>query len=358
MARGIPLTGSFGEPGPARAAAGGPSAPPEGGAAPARPGTAGGVGFPSQWRYRTGSVDTRVRVVVVEAPAGASACADRLDVEFHVVTRLRSADDLPGLHLVLALTQPRLLLLKVPLDDIDYRMVELCRAHRVDLFVLARPVHGLLGSVRLHRFGGLPWLHLRGRGNLAGPFVKRALDIVLLLAGAPVLVPLMVLIALVVCWDGSPLYFQHRVGKGGHVFRMIKFRTMRVDAERETGPVLSGEGDLRVTRVGRYLRRYRLDELPQVWNVLRGDMTLVGPRPERPEFVEEFRELPHIPHYDLRHLIRPGLTGIRQLTGGYTSTVEETLRCDLLYVSTQSLRLDLKLLALTFIDMLGGFPRG
>ena len=139
---------------------------------------------------------------------------------------------------------------------------------------------------------------------------------------------------------------------------MIKFRTMRVDAERETGPVLSGEGDLRVTRVGRYLRRYRLDELPQVWNVLRGDMTLVGPRPERPEFVEEFRELPHIPHYDLRHLIRPGLTGIRQLTGGYTSTVEETLRCDLLYVSTQSLRLDLKLLALTFIDMLGGFPRG
>jgi lipopolysaccharide/colanic/teichoic acid biosynthesis glycosyltransferase len=136
---------------------------------------------------------------------------------------------------------------------------------------------------------------------------------------------------------------------------MVKFRTMRVDAERESGPALAHPGDERVTRVGRFLRRLRLDELPQLWNVVCGHMSLVGPRPERPEFVAELRRLPH---YELRHLIRPGLTGIAQLTGGYAATAEEKLRCDLLYLHSRSLRSDLMLLLLTVVELCRGFPRG
>lgn len=359
MARGNPLTDLSGQRSRAHSTVSAPPVLPGSGGVPPETVTADRLGFPSQRKSRSGGgEDTRVRVIVVEGSTEAPGCPDRLDAEFNVITRLRSGDDLAHLHITLALAQPKLLLIKAHLDDIDYRLVELCRAHRVGVLVLARPVYGLLGSMRLYRFGGLPWLRLRGRRSLCGTIAKRALDIGLVMAGAPVLAPLMVLIALIICWDGPPFYFQHRVGKRGHVFRLIKFRTMTVDAERNTGPVLSCEDDSRVTWVGRYLRRYRLDELPQLWNVLRGDMSLVGPRPERPEFVDGFRKLSHIPHYDLRHLIRPGLTGIRQLTGGYTSSVEESLRCDLLYASIQSPGLDLKLLALTFADMLRGFPRG
>jgi lipopolysaccharide/colanic/teichoic acid biosynthesis glycosyltransferase len=136
---------------------------------------------------------------------------------------------------------------------------------------------------------------------------------------------------------------------------LVKIRTMAVDVESATGPMLASTDDPRVTPLGRVMRRYRLDEMPQLWNVLRGEMSLVGPRPERPEFVTQFRELAL---YDLRHLIRPGLTGIAQLTGGYAATVEDKLRCDLLYVGGRSLRLDLTLLAQTVFDLLRGFPRG
>jgi lipopolysaccharide/colanic/teichoic acid biosynthesis glycosyltransferase len=116
--------------------------------------------------------------------------------------------------------------------------------------------------------------------------------------------------------------------------------TSRIDdcvspAEAETGPVLAGRKDQRVTGVGALLRRLRFDELPQIWNVLCGHMSLVGPRPERSEFVAELRNLPD---YDLRHLIRPGLTGIAQLTGSYAATAEEKLRCDLPYVNGPTLR--------------------
>jgi lipopolysaccharide/colanic/teichoic acid biosynthesis glycosyltransferase len=179
---------------------------------------------------------------------------------------------------------------------------------------------------------------------------------VLTVASLPLLIPVMILITLAVCVSGPPLYRQERVGAGGRQFKMVKFRTMRVDAERTTGPALATAGDKRVTRVGRVLRRFRLDELPQLWNVVRGQMSLVGPRPERPEFVAELRV--QLPDYDLRHLLRPGMTGIAQLTGGYAATAAEKLRCDLLYLHCRSLRFDLKLLVLTVIDLLRGFPRG
>ncbi|GAB3933589.1 hypothetical protein GCM10027614_04820 [Micromonospora vulcania] len=175
----------------------------------------------------------------------------------------------------------------------------------------------------------------------------------MILLSTVVVVPLILIVAAVVSFTGPPFYLQQRVGAGGRLFRVVKFRTMQVGAESVTGPVLAQPDDARVTRVGRWLRRSRLDELPQLWNVVRGEMSLVGPRPERPEFIADFQRLPH---YDLRHLIRPGLTGIAQLTGGYAATVEDKLRCDLLYLNCRSMRVDLALLLLTVVELLRGSP--
>jgi lipopolysaccharide/colanic/teichoic acid biosynthesis glycosyltransferase len=142
------------------------------------------------------------------------------------------------------------------------------------------------------------------------------------------------------------LYGQERVGERGQPFHVFKFRTMREDAEAATGPVWSRrDGDPRVTRIGRILRTVRLDELPQLWNVLRGEMSFVGPRPERPHFVDKLRQV--IPYYDERHTVKPGITGWAQIKYGYGSNVEdaeEKLQYDLFYVKHMSWHFDLRIL--------------
>ena len=149
---------------------------------------------------------------------------------------------------------------------------------------------------------------------------------------------------------GPVVYRQTRVGEGGRLFELINFRTMVVNAEADTGPVLATAHDPRITRVGRLLRALRLDELPQLINVLRGEMSLVGPRPERPEFVEQFRKT--IPGYDLRHLVKPGITGLAQIRGRYDTPAEDKLRYDVAYVFLWSALLDLKIMLQTFGIML------
>ncbi len=145
---------------------------------------------------------------------------------------------------------------------------------------------------------------------------------------------------------GPALYKQKRTGLGGKPFVMYKFRTMRIDAEAETGPVWAKRGDPRCTRSGNLLRCWYLDELPQLFNVLRGDMSLVGPRPERPYFVQQFSQ--SIPAYDQRHQVRPGITGWAQINGwrGDTS-LEKRVEFDLFYVRNWSLRFNLRILLLT-----------
>lgn len=178
---------------------------------------------------------------------------------------------------------------------------------------------------------------------------RRLVDIVGGLVAATVMASLLPFIALAVILEstGPIFYVQDRVGEGGRPFKMYKIRTMRSDAESD-GPSFAQVGDARVTRVGRFLRRTRLDELPQALNLLRGDMTLVGPRPERPKWVEEFREA--IPYYDKRHLVKPGLTGWAQVHEGYGSSVAATIRKlerDLYYLRYRSLGLDLRILMST-----------
>jgi sugar transferase (PEP-CTERM system associated) len=174
---------------------------------------------------------------------------------------------------------------------------------------------------------------------------KRAVELMVAALLVGLAAPLMLIVALLVRVDsgGPVLYRQERVGEKGRVFPLFKFRTMRQDAEAGTGPVwASKDGDPRITRVGRFLRKTRLDELPQLLNVLRGEMAFVGPRPERPHFVENLRKV--IPYYDERHSVKPGITGWAQIKFGYGSTIEdaeEKLQYDLYYIKHMSLIFDL-----------------
>ena len=149
---------------------------------------------------------------------------------------------------------------------------------------------------------------------------------------------------------GGAIYSQTRVGKNHELFQIHKFRSMRNDAEAATGAVLAVAGDARVTRVGTILRRSRLDEIPQLWNVIRGDMSLVGPRPERPEFVETFNET--VEGYSRRARVRPGVTGLAQVKGGYSATVEQKLRFDLTYVNHLTIAVDLRIAIQTVATMI------
>jgi exopolysaccharide biosynthesis polyprenyl glycosylphosphotransferase len=164
-----------------------------------------------------------------------------------------------------------------------------------------------------------------------------------------------VVLAIKLSSRGPILYRQSRVGRDGSVFQCYKFRTMRSDAEADTGPTWAKDDDPRITRVGKFLRKTRIDEIPQLYNVLRGDMSFVGPRPERPEFVEALNQ--QIPHYQLRHSIRPGITGWAQILYKYGNSVEdakEKLRYDLYYMKNMSAGLDLLIILSTIKIILLG----
>ena len=180
--------------------------------------------------------------------------------------------------------------------------------------------------------------------------IKRAFDIVASAMGLIVLSPVFALIALQVKLSsrGPVFYSQERIGLYGLPFHIYKFRTMVTDAEADGVPQITHDNDPRITKIGHWLRKYRLDELPQLWNILRGDMSIVGPRPERPFFIEQIMK--EAPYYCLLYKVRPGLTSWGPIRVGYTDTTEkmiERLNCDIVYVENMSLLLDLKILFFT-----------
>ncbi len=183
--------------------------------------------------------------------------------------------------------------------------------------------------------------------------LAKAISLVALLLLLP-LIPL-IMLAIKLTSKGPLVYKQKRVGYSGQIFNCYKFRTMRPDAEADTGPTWAGDDDPRITKVGGFLRRTRLDEIPQLWNVLKGDMGFVGPRPERPEFVEWLSK--EIPYYNMRHLIRPGITGWAQVCYEYGASMEqakEKLRYDLYYIKNISLSFDLYIIFQTVKIVLFG----
>ncbi|MEE9448197.1 MAG: sugar transferase [Arenicellales bacterium] len=182
---------------------------------------------------------------------------------------------------------------------------------------------------------------------------QRVVDVLLSSLGLVLASPVMLFLAVIVRLSskGKAIYQQQRVGLNGKEFTLYKFRSMVEDAEK-TGAVWAQKNDARITPLGRFLRATRLDELPQLWNILKGEMSLIGPRPERPEFVEKLRK--EIPHYDLRHLVAPGLTGWAQVMMSYTNSVDEAARkleYDLYYIKNHSIQLDFAILIKTVISV-------
>jgi sugar transferase (PEP-CTERM system associated) len=195
------------------------------------------------------------------------------------------------------------------------------------------------------------------RFSTAFRFIRRAVNFLFALIGLILSLPLLPFIVLAVNLDsaGPALYRQQRVGRGGKIFYCYKFRTMRIDAEADTGATWATDDDPRITRVGKFLRASRLDEIPQLWCVLKGDMHFVGPRPERPEFVAWLSK--EIPYYGVRHVVRPGITGWAQVQYKYGNTLadaREKLQYDLFYIKNASLGLDLLIMFQTIKIVLLG----
>jgi Undecaprenyl-phosphate glucose phosphotransferase len=241
----------------------------------------------------------------------------------------------------------------LPLDE-HMKMVGLVEsANReiVEVKVVPDLVQVIALRARLEELDGIPIINihdvpLRGFNSV----LKRAIDVGLSAAGLLVLAPVLgVLAALVRASSPGPAFFrQERMGLDGRSFFVWKFRSMYDEAERDTGPIWAREDDPRCTPVGRFLRRSNLDEIPQLWNVFCGDMSLVGPRPERPFFVEQFKQ--RMPQYMLRHKVKAGLTGWAQVNGwrGNTS-IEKRIEYDLYYIENWSVMLDLKIMWLTVV---------
>jgi len=248
----------------------------------------------------------------------------------------------------------------LPLEDhaklLD--LMEVTRRECIDVKVVPDILQFIAIRARLEDLDGLPVINVNDvplQGMSA--WVKRGIDILLSAAALVVLALPLALIALLVRWTspGPVFYTQERMGLDGKAFTVYKFRSMHEGAEESTGPVWARDHDPRVTAFGRFLRRFDLDELPQLWNVLRGDMSIVGPRPERPFFVEQFKQ--RIPQYMLRHKVKAGITGWAQVNGwrGNTS-LEKRIEYDLYYIENWSVTLDIKIMWLTVFR--GLFSRG
>lgn len=229
--------------------------------------------------------------------------------------------------------------------------LSICHERGIQITPMFALYQDLTGRVPVEHLGN-DWFVALPAHHKSTPYVliKCAFDLLLAAGMLLVTAPLLPLVALAIRIDSpGPIFFrQLRVGRGGKLFRIVKFRSMRQDAEAMTGAVWAQKDDPRITRVGRFIRKSRLDELPQLWNVLRGDMSFVGPRPERPEFDAQLES--GIPFYRARRAVSPGLTGWAQVRHGYGNTMEDALRkveYDLYYIKNESFYLDLLILLRT-----------
>jgi exopolysaccharide biosynthesis polyprenyl glycosylphosphotransferase len=327
------------------------------------------------WEYLVReSITVDRRVLVVGAGDGGSELIEELalrdDLPYEVVgvvdderdspwvagvRLLGRVDDLPE---VIARVRPDLVVLAIAQNRLE-TFARLLSVAGSGFRVLELPqfYEQAFGRVPVRRLTSawfMSVLHLYQRPYTR--FAKRTFDVAVASAGVLLTAPLYPLIALLVKGTPGPLIFrQTRLGEGGKLFTIYKFRTMRDGAEEPGRPIWAEERDPRVTPLGRFLRRTRLDELPQLWNVLRGDMSIVGPRPERPEFVDLLEET--VPFWTRRHLVKPGITGWAQVSCGYAADSEATLEklsYDLWYLRHRSLAVDLGICAKTVVALLSG----
>jgi exopolysaccharide biosynthesis polyprenyl glycosylphosphotransferase len=238
-----------------------------------------------------------------------------------------------------------------------FDLVRQCEGLNTEIMMVPDLLEMMTSQVRIKELEGIPFIRVKtmpmGTWN---QIVKRTFDVVFASFILILISPLLLLIALLIKLTSSgPVFFlQERIGLDGESFRVMKFRSMRIDAEKSTGPVWAQKNDPRTTELGRFLRRFSLDELPQLLNVLKGEMSLVGPRPERPHFVEQFRK--EVPKYLDRHRVKTGMTGWAQVNGlrGADASIEERTKFDVYYVENWSLVFDLKIILKTIRAVLFG----
>jgi len=246
--------------------------------------------------------------------------------------------------------------LKYEEKDILIAITDALTGPNVQLLLQSEMIGIAPARLRVHELFGLPFLGVKDIPMSSwGRFTKRGFDLAFSFLALSMFAPAGLLIAAVILLEsGRPvLYRQRRVGLDGKEFDLLKFRTMRNDAEASTGPTWTRKNDPRVTRIGRRLRRFSIDEIPQLLNVLRGEMSIVGPRPERPEFVNQF--VNYVPKYLERHRVKTGMTGWAQVNGlrGEVPIVERT-KYDLYYIENWSFNLDLRIILKTFRAVLFG----
>jgi exopolysaccharide biosynthesis polyprenyl glycosylphosphotransferase len=230
-----------------------------------------------------------------------------------------------------------------------------CGRMNINVYSAADVYGKIFGKVPSDHIDAI-WL-LSGMNNIRKPYLifKRVLDIFFAVTGLLIMAVLFpfLFIIMKITSPGPVFFSQKRVGLLGKEFKIYKFRTMIVNAENNTGAVWCTEQDKRITPLGRFMRKVRIDELPQFWNILKGDMSLIGPRPERPEFVEMLKK--RIPFYDERHLVKPGLTGWAQVLFPYGNSVEDSahkLHYDLFYIRNMSIFMDMKIVLKTVSTIL------
>jgi exopolysaccharide biosynthesis polyprenyl glycosylphosphotransferase len=319
-----------------------------------------------EWRHRTGrDLD---RVLIAGNGELARAVVERMkahrELGFRIVGYLRNGDatEIPGLHCFGSIDTAEQVIEENAIDHVfvalphassETMVALLDRLVRstVSIHVVPDLLQFMVLRSRVEDIDGLPTINL-SETRLDGwsLLVKRAFDLLVAAIAIVLFAPVMLAIALAIWLEdrGPILYRQVRMGLDGKSFEIFKFRSMRVGAEKETGAKWAERDDPRRTKVGRWIRAWSLDELPQLFNVLVGDMSLVGPRPERPQFVQQFRA--EFPHYMLRHKVRAGITGWAQVHGwrGNTS-IRMRIEHDLYYIENWSLMLDLKILFMTVI---------
>ncbi|SFH81630.1 exopolysaccharide biosynthesis polyprenyl glycosylphosphotransferase [Tindallia magadiensis] len=223
-----------------------------------------------------------------------------------------------------------------------HRLMQLCIQYRKELQLVPDFYEIMNVGASTSQMDDVPVLHIDTmRLSVEQRMMKRLIDFVASGMALIILLPLLLMIAICIkiTSSGPVLYHQIRVTRDGKRFPLYKFRSMVMDAEKDTGPVLASENDQRITKCGKWLRAWRLDELPQLFNVLKGDMSLVGPRPERPLFVDQFEQ--KMPHYRYRKTVKAGITGLAQVRGNYSTTAEDKMRLDLLYIRNYSFWLDI-----------------
>ncbi len=276
--------------------------------------------------------------------------------------QLKNLGTIDNLHDIISGEEVRQVLIALESSDHEHLLdiIGQCNSQKVSLKIMPDLYDIISGQARTNQIYGFPLIEISP--ELMPPWeasLKRVLDIAVSVIVIVVGLPVWIIVGIIIKLEspGPVIYKQERVGQNGKAFRILKFRSMREDAEK-SGPQWAGRKDPRVTRFGKLLRKLHIDEIPQAWNVLRGDMSLVGPRPERPVFVEQLSK--QIPLYMRRLKVRPGITGWAQVKHTYDETIDDVrkkVQYDLFYIENMSLRMDFKIMLNTVYHMLLGRGR-